>query len=213
MNFNKKVSFQMHFLGIIAFSIGILTMLSTTLAYRLPELTSISESATIGLGPSMILPFCLGSLVIYFGGYKGYCTSEFWLTKVMAIGFALVALFPTDSEYAKVYDKISPFAVTPSVSGIFHALGATAGFLAMFIWVAFYFTRTHAHKRMTPMKRKRNVIYIACAGMMFAGLIIFALSIFNIMGNLGIFISECLVLMPAGFAIFIKGGGILRDKN
>jgi hypothetical protein len=206
----KSSHIQLVFLGFVALTIGIVCMLDVIFVYQLPALTSISESATTGNKAGMLLPFALGCMFTYCIAYVGYCRSERILTRIMAIGFAVVALQICDSIYVTV-DRVGLLGLSPQTSHILHTIAAVIGFGAMFIWVAFYFTRGVANP--TPEKRTRNRIYLVCATFMASGIILFILGMFGLIGAHSVFIAEEFLLIPAGFASIVKGGFLFEDKK
>lgn len=206
----KHSLMQLAFLGFVSLTVGIICMLDVTLVYHLPMITSISESATTGNRAGMLLPFALGCMFTYCISYVGYCCSERILTRIMAIGFFVVAMQVCNSEYVTAA-SVGLLGLSPEVSHTLHSLGATAGFGAMFIWIAFYFTR--GEKNPTPEKLIRNNIYIICAALMAAGIILFILGMVGIVGNHNVFIAEEFLLIPAGVALLAKSGVILSDKK
>lgn len=205
----KSSHLQLAFLGIVSITVGIVCMLDTVFVYHLPALTSISESATVGNRSEMLLPFALGCMFTYSIAYIGYCRSERVLTRVMAIGFAVVAMQICNSEYI-AFDRVGLLGLSPAASNIVHSIGAVTGFGAMFIWVTFFFTRGVANP--TPEKHIRNQIYLSCATLMAAGIVLFILGMLGVMGEYSVFIAEEFMLIPAGFALLVKSGLVLRDR-
>ncbi len=92
MNEPKTAKIQMAFLGAVALGIGIICMLDVSVVYGLSPITSISESATTGNMAGMLLPFALGCMATYCIAYTGYCRSERKIVRLMALGFAVVAI-------------------------------------------------------------------------------------------------------------------------
>ncbi|NLB28777.1 MAG: hypothetical protein GX823_00890, partial [Clostridiales bacterium] len=116
MNKSPKYSHvQLAFLGFVALLIGIVCMLDVTLVYGLPALTSISESATTGNDAGMLLPFALGCMFTFGISYVGYCKVERILTRVMAVGFLVVAMQICDSVYV-VTERVGLLGLPPGVS-------------------------------------------------------------------------------------------------
>ncbi len=206
----KSSHLQMTFLGFVALTIGILCMLDVVFIYHLPPLTSISESATTGNRAGMLLPFALGAMFTYAIAYVGYCHCERVLTRVMGVSFAVVAMQLCDSSYLE-FDRVGLLGLSHGLSNAVHSLGTVVGFGAMFIWIAFFFTRGVPHP--TPEKLKRNSVYLCCATLMAAGIILLILGVFGVLGSYSVFIAEEFLLIPAGFALLVKSGLFLRDKS
>ena len=53
---------------------------------------------------------------------------------------------------------------------------------------------------------------MVCSGIMLAGIMLIAVNMFTYMGDYLIFIAEEFLLIPAGIAVLIKSGAVLRDK-
>lgn len=201
---------QLAFLGLVSILVGIICLLDAVIVYKLPALTSISESATTGIRCGMILPFALGCMFTFCISYVGYCKSERILARVMAIGFMVVAMQICNSQYVNE-SYVGVLGLTPEISNILHCIGAVVGFGAMYIWIAFFFTRGVPEP--TPRKLVRNKVYVVCAIIMECGIAYFVIGIFGLAGPYSIFIAEELMLIPAGFALIVKSGIFLRDKD
>lgn len=209
----KASKLQMIFLGFISAFIGILCLLIATVVYKLPGLTSISESATTGNKLGMLLPFALGCMFTYCFGYQGYCKSERIIVKIMGCCFMLVAFQICGSSYVSE-TKVGIFGLSKTVSNIVHLSAAVSGFGLMWVWIQFYFTKSDKTKtERTKQKTIRNYVYISCGVAMLCGILMIAISSFINMGNHIVFIVEEFLLIPAGFAIMVKGGLFLKDKN
>ncbi len=206
---SKCSHLQLAFLGVVALTIGIVCMLDVVLIYHLPAITSISESATTGNRAGMLLPFALGCMFTYCIAYVGYCPSERKLTRVMALGFAVAAMQLCNSPYI-TEKNVGLLGLSPQLSNVLHSIGALIGFGAMFVWIAFFFTRSVP--RPTPQKLRRNQIYVVCATLMAAGILLFIIGTFVVMGRYSVFIAEEFMLMPAGFALLVKSGLLFADK-
>lgn len=206
----KSSLLQMAFLGFVALSIGIVCLLDVVFVYHLPPLTSISESATTGSRTGMLVPFALGCMFTYCIAYVGYCRADVILTRIMAVAFAVVAMQICDSPYI-AFERVGLLGLSRTASGIVHGIASVTGFGAMFVWIAFYFTR--GDQNPTREKLIRNQIYFACAAFMAAGILLFILGLFGIMGAYSAFIAEEFMLIPTGFALFVKSGLVFRDKN
>lgn len=209
---SKSANIQLVFLGFIALSIGIVCMISTVFIYGYDPLTSISESATTGNAMGMILPFALGCMFTYTIAYVGYCRSERIITRIIGISFCVVAMQICDSQYV-TESCVGLLGLPVEVSNIIHLCAAATGFGLMFVWIAFYFTRSNKEKKnRTKQKIIRNYIYIICATTMFCGLLMLVIGSFVPMGKYIVFIGEEFILIPASVAIIVKSGLILKDN-
>jgi len=108
--------------------------------------------------------------------------------------------------------SIGLFCLPPVVSHYIHLVAAVGGFGLMTVWVMFYFTKSTFKKgEWTRRKTIRNRIYNSCGTMMFSGLIMILLGMV-LNWQYVVFIGEEIILIPAGFAILVKDGLILKDK-
>lgn len=205
----KSSHLQLVFLGIVSLTVGIVCMLVVVFVYHLPAITSISESATTGNRAGMIVPFALGCMFTYGIAHVGYCKAERILTRVMAVGFLVVAMQICKSEHIE-FDRVGLLGLPVAVSHVVHVIGSIVGFGAMFIWIAFFFTRGVANP--TPQKLIRNEIYLICATLMAAGIVVFVLGSFGVLGNYSVYIAEQFMLIPMGFALIVKSGYLVRDR-
>ena len=209
---NKSANLQLAFLGFVSFFIGIVCMVNVVFVYNLDPLTSISESATTGNMAGMILPFALGCMLTYTIGYLGYCLSERILTRIMGVCFFVVAMQVCNSLYV-TEQRVGLLGLSPNLSNTIHVWAAALGFGLMCVWILFYFTRSDKDKLdRTKQKIIRNRIYVACGTAMFCGIMLLLIGSFVPMGPYVVFIGEEFILLPAGFAVVVKSGLILRDK-
>ena len=209
---NKSSNIQLAFLGFVSLLIGLICMFSTVFIYGFDPLTSISESATTGNAAGMILPFALGCMFTYTIAYVGYCQSERIITRVMGVSFLIVAMQICNSPYV-TEPRVGLLGLPPKLSNIIHLCAAASGFGLMFIWITLYFTRSDKEKKdRTKQKIIRNYIYIACGAVMLCGLLMIFIGRFVPMGQHIVFIGEEFILIPAGFAIIVKSGLILKDN-
>ena len=208
---NKSSNIQLAFLGFVSLLIGLVCMFSTVFIYGFDPLISISESATTGNAAGMILPFALGCMFTYTIAYVGYCQSERVITRVMGVGFLIVAMQICNSPYV-TEPRVGLLGLPPKLSNVIHVCAAALGFGLMFVWIAFYFTRSDkAKKDRTKQKTIRNYIYIACGAIMFCGIAMLIIGRFAPIVKYIVFIGEEFILIPAGFAIIVKSGLILKD--
>jgi len=207
---NKSSVIQLTFLGFVALSLGIICMLDIVFVYGLHPLTSISESATTGNRAGMLLPFALGCMFTYCIAYTGYVKSERIITRIMAVCFAVVAMQVCESKYV-TETHVGLLGLPAAVSNVVHGVFAIVGFGLMFVWIAFYFTKQGTNP--TDEKLLRNKVYTACAAVMALAIVIFLLGLFNIIEGPYVFVAEEFMLIPAGFALVVKGGLLFGDAS
>lgn len=199
-------------LGFVAMLIGIGVVLDGCLVYNLPFFTSISASATTGLMTGMLLPFGLGMMALFFFNYRGYDKTDEILAKIMAIGFTIVAMFPCSSIYTNGVESIGLLGLNPHSSNLIHSIGAVVGFASMAYWVGFQMTKGVMDEDKTVMKKWRNAVYRICFTLICFGILWFAIGDMIYPGGPNVWIAEEIILIPAGFACLVKGGGLLKDK-
>lgn len=199
-------------LGIITLIIGFLVIIDGYFGYNYPLFTSISQSATTPLTTSMILPFCLGAMCVFFMGYSGYDKTDFWFSKIMSLGAFLVAMNPCNSLYI-TSDKIGLFALSVKWSSVLHHVGALLLFGTFIIWVGFQFTRSNVLQK-TSEKTARNNVYLFSAYCSSFGVLLIVLDAFNLTFlNNAIWLGEVMILIPLGISVIVKAGVLLKDKS
>ena len=212
MDNSSKMSYtSLFFLGVVAITIGLGVVLDGICVYGLPFFTSISESATTPLKTSMLLPFGLGLMSLFFFNYRGYDRTDNILAKLMAIGFSVVAMQPCLSPYNQDFSAIGLFGVSPKMSNTLHNVGALMGFGAMWYWIMFQFTKGLMDEERTKMKRWRNRVYRGCGLAMLSGIAWFLIGEKVCLTAPNTWIAEELILIPAGIACLVKGGAFLKD--
>ena len=214
MNNPKSANVSMGLAGIVAILLGPTAWLCTTVIYKLPVLTSISESATVANRASVVLPICLGICFLFAACYTGYTLWERIVVKIAGCGLLLVALQPCRSSYLD-YDRIGFFGLPVATSDLVHCIGAAVGFGFIAVWVLFFFTRSDKPiSEWTKQKHIRNYIYALCGGAIIMALVMFILSMqFVDFGPTAVFWAEQFLLTPTGIALIVKSGLILKDKE
>lgn len=214
----KTSSNNLFILGLIGIAIGFLVLISGSL-YGYSYFVSISESATTPLTTSMILPFCLGAMSIFFFGYKGYDMLDVLLTKTMAVGAFVVAMCPCKSEFI-TSEKIGLFCLSVNASNILHHIGAVLLFGAFIFWVGVQFRKGKTFididrkekQYFTKQKEKRNDIYFWCSVISIFGVLLIILGALNLTYlNNYVWLGEVMILIPLSAAVIIKSGVILKD--
>lgn len=214
----KTSSNNLFILGLIGIAIGFLVLISGSL-YGYSFFVSISESATTPLTTSMILPFCLGAMSIFFFGYKGYDMLDVLLTKTMAVGAFVVAMCPCKSEFI-TSEKIGLFCLSVNTSNTLHHSGAIMLFGAFIFLVGIQFRKGKTFididrkekQYFTKQKQKRNDIYFWCSVISVFGVLLIILGALNLtyLNNYA-WLGEVMILIPLNVAVIIKSGVILKD--
>lgn len=210
-NSSKTSYISMIILGALAILLGFGVVLDGMVGYGYPFFSSISESATTGVEVGMILPFVLGAMSVFFLGYRGYDWVDNICAKVMALGSFGVAMQVCASQYSELYNKVGAFALSPHISNIIHGISAILLFGTMIFWIGTRFTKGVLDP--TPQKKWRNRIYKSCSLLALGGILWFIIGNWIFPGGPNVFIAEELILIPLGFAVMVKGGAFLKDKE
>ncbi len=205
-------------MGLLAISIGPVSLFVTTVIYKLPFLSSISESATIANMVSPVLPYSLGALALFSLTYAfkhSYDAMDKLLTGGMFVGFTAVTMQMCASPYIQ-FDRVGLLGLSESASNIVHETGAIIGFACMIFWILFGFRQSDRPKaKRTAEKRKRNKIYTALGFGMIASLLLLVFKSKRLFGAdfPAVFLAECLMLTFGGLACLVKSGAVLKDKQ
>jgi hypothetical protein len=214
-NSSKTSYISLVLLGILAMVFPFTIMFDGMLVYGYEffHFDSISESATTNNTLSMILPFILGGMTIFFLGYRGYDWVDRLLSKCMAIGATIVALQFCSSPNNEGMAAIGFFGMMPFVSNIVHTIGAVILMTAMNLMILCCFTKRNVMEEITNEKKWRNRLYRICGWTSIISTVVFVL--FNLVFKTSlptIFIAEVLMLFPCGLSFAVKGGAFIRDK-
>jgi hypothetical protein len=159
---------------------------------------------------------------VFLLSYKGHDALDRALSALGGL-FALgVAAFPTirieegpPAEIAAAKAEIiGTFLLHGGTSRIIHYVCAVALFLSL-ASISFQFTRTKDKALMTPQKKKRNVVYLACGAIMLGAMALVPL--FSLPGleehrpMTLILVVEAICLGAFGISWLVKGEAILGD--
>lgn len=213
-------------LGVVTLAIGVVTAIEGLL-HGLHFFTSVSASATHPQ-TSMLLPFALGAMALFFTGYQGYDVLDKVCAKVMAAGAFLVALQPSTSPANETSRSLGVFVLPPKASAIVHAVAALILFIVMVFWCWHCFSKTGPG---TPTKKKlqRNLVYRVCgiigvvslAPLPAQDVVAFLSDFFGweAAGLEGfrrfpfIWLAELQLFVACGVAVLVKAGAFLRDND
>lgn len=210
------VQLQLSVLGFVALTIAWFVVLAGNLGYGFSWFSSISESATTGNLTGQLLPYFLGMMSLFALCYKGYDKLDFWITKLMFVGFTIVSMQMCISPYNEMLPAIGLFAVAPTTSNMIHNIGAITGFGAMIYWISFCFTKSNKIvSKQTKQKRIRNKIYQTCGILSCLGILWFVIGKYITPSLPNIWIAEMLILTPCAIAVLVKAEtfGLLADKE
>lgn len=132
------------------------------------------------------------------------------LSKVASVAALGVAFFPTTS------DKITASHGEKAVAFV-HLVFAGGLFTLLAVFSLFLFTKTGDPTRMTPAKRRRNLVYRICGGIIVASIVLVVVS--NVVTPPSswhtLFWLEAIAVDAFGVSWLVKGGflGILADPT
>jgi len=168
---------------------------------------SISGYYYTGMRNYFVAALCV--LGVLFIGYNAYNnTLDRWITNLAGIFAVCVAFFPT-----------SPAAASPHQQNIGHIHFVFAALLfTMLAIMALRFTKTNPDGGPTPQKSRRNVIYICCAALIAASMLVAFIANFLPAGIKqsmpSLFWFEAIAVVAFSFSWLVKGAAfpVLNDK-
>jgi Protein of unknown function (DUF998) len=168
---------------------------------------SISGYYYTGMRNYFVAALCV--LGVLFIGYNAYNnTLDRWITNLAGIFAVCVAFFPT-----------SPAAASPHQQNIGHIHFVFAALLfTMLAIMALRFTKTNPDGGPTPQKSRRNVIYIICAALIAASMLVAFIANFLPAGIKqsmpSLFWFEAIAVVAFSFSWLVKGAAfpVLNDK-
>ena len=162
----KRLRFIIGILG------GLLPWIVVALLGEIPQ----SISATY-YEPQTITPFMitLGAAGVLLIGYMGYDLQDDIINTLAGVCGLLVCLFPCASA---LLERVGTFQLPQQTSNVVHNVAAVLFFGLLAYNSLFLFTK-HG-ERMTPEKKKRNIVYIVCGVGMVASFAILLLPWFPI---------------------------------
>ena len=180
---------------------------------------SISHYYLTRANPVFIIVVSL--MAVFLIIYKGKDRIDFILSVIAGCGALLLLLFPTNNLSVEgcrecVVTTLRESAFRP----VFHLLSAAVFLLSLAGMALFLFTRSAAPKgRENKAKKQRNLVYRICGYTIIGALAVMVLGFklpafgpFYDANNLT-FWMETVAVEAFGFAWFVKGNTILRDRN
>lgn len=194
-------------IGVIGMSLPIVLVLGKIYVFHSPGIQS-SVSAYYYTGMRDVFVGSLCAIGIFLMSYRGYQWKEQTLAKVASVCAIGVALFPTSPDS-------NPTAHQTDVGHV-HLACATLLFVILAAF-SFLFMSTDPTRPMTPRKRQRNRVYLACGCA-----IVFSILGVSVLALLPhdlpikqldpVFYLEFLALFAFGVSWFTKGECILGDQ-
>jgi len=154
-----------------------------------------------------ILVGSLCAIGVFFVSYRGYDRRD-RIAGNLAAGLAIgVALFPA-----------TPFFDPITWIGVIHVVCSISLFLTLAYFSFFLFTETDPSKPPTPQKLKRNVVYRASGCVIFACIVLAALTELPALKPLAVrfdlrFWLESVIIIAFGVSWLTKGEAILKDEE
>ena len=170
---------------------------------------TVSDYYYTGMGDVFVGVLC--AMGVFLFSYKGYGRKDDLASNIAAVCVIGTALFPTA--------PVSPTGLASTI-GTVHVLFATAYFVTLAYFSLFLFTKSDATKPATKRKLQRNRVYRVCGYLIVWSLIAIALlkvlpdGLTAALENLEpVFWLESVAIVAFGVSWFVKGEGILEDKN
>jgi hypothetical protein len=155
------------------------------------------------------------ALSLFLVTYKGHERIDTVVDIVTGFAGLSLALFPCLGKDAK--DPIGFFQLPPVASDLVHVCSAGAFFFLLAFTATFLFTRSSQGRHPRGPKLTRNVIYVVCGCLMFAGLAcLIVLRIFfpaALEDTSVVFWIETLMLEAFGISWLVKGETLFRDPK
>lgn len=168
---------------------------------------SISGYYYTGMRNYLVAALCV--LGVLFVGYNAYDDRfDYWITNFAGAFAVGVAFFPT-----------APAAASPHQKDMGYVHFACAGLLfTMLAIMALRFTKTDPDSRATSQKARRNIVYIACAFLIAASMLVALVANFlsaSIKPDMpSLFWFEAIAVVAFSASWLVKGGAVppLNDK-
>lgn len=181
-----------------------------------PFLGTVSNFLIKQNNTSIIGGCFLGFYVFIAFCYKGYDWKDKVVMKISGSSCIGTIIFETTrSLWIDIPGGIGVFNLPKKVSMVLHIICGGIFYISLIVITAYNFTRKDSNP--TEKKLLRNKVYIVCAILQvifFAGQ--FVCMAFSVKGNYSTTVKICtslvnaLFLITAGFAWFVKGGGIKK---
>ncbi len=179
------------------------------LIFRIGIQDTVSDYYYTGMGD--IFVGTLFAMGVFLFSYKGYGKKDNLAANIAAVCVIGTALFPTT--------PVDPTA-TASMVGKAHVLFATLYFATLAYFSLFLFTKSDSTKPATRQKLQRNRVYRVCGYLIVWALIAIALlgvlpaNLTTVFADLNpVFWLESVAVIAFGVSWFVKGEGILEDKE
>ena len=196
-------------IGCLGMGLPIVLAIGGLLLFRTGLQPTISDYYYTGMGDVFVgTLFAMG---VFLFSYKGYGRKDNRAGNIAAVCVIGTALFPTTPP--------DPTGLA-SFIGTVHVVFATAYFITLAYFSLVLFTKSDLTQPPTKRKLQRNRVYRVCGYLIVWSLIAIALLsvlpnslIAFLEGANPIFWLESIMVIAFGVSWFVKGEGILEDKN
>jgi len=200
-------------LGVLGLLMPLLSMgfsLAFGGAYNEPQfLTSVS--ATHYSNAYLLFEGPLFAMGILMFLYRGYNNLDRFIFIFVGICTLLLVLFPCFRE-ADVYRNF--VMASPAVAHQVHFVMSILVFLGYTYIIGFLFTKRNKKlKKVSRQKQLRNRLYVVCAVLVAASVVIGYVGKNMLNLELALYIGEFIAFWAFGFAFLAKGGVLLKDKR
>lgn len=206
MTFESTVHVQRFVLGVICGLLPILCTLFGVISINVggDDISTIySISATYYSQHKIIMIGTLWLCSFFLFTYKGYDLGDRIFTILAGIGAFGVSAFPCAVDLYT--DRVGLFSLSMNVSNVIHSISAGLVFGSFTLMTLTQFTK--------GKRKKRNVCYYVCSGIMAVGILLVILK--NIFGwvEFTIMIFEAIMLEAFAVAWIVKSGAFTYNKE
>ena len=195
--------------GILGGLLPFIAIFSVLLIKGRPEHSLYSISATYYLSPA--LPAILTAASICLMTYDGYSLLDDIITTATGIFGLGIVMFPCSVGWLDSFDKVGFFQIPMHYSNYIHCGCAAVFFVLLSFNCWFLFTRTDDFDTVTENKKKRNVIYRACAVVMLCFELWQVITVNFGFAGWWTMVTEIGLLLAFCLAWITKGGLVLKD--
>ena len=197
-------------IGCLGMALPFALVFGGLLLFRLETQSSLSGYYHTGMRDVFVGTLC--AIGVYLWGYKGYSRQDNRLGNLAGSSAIGVALFPTTP-------LVDPSPIDKIIGGA-HFVFAASFFITLAYMALFLFTKSDRHEKPTPKKRQRNVVYRICGSIILVAmglLVVYGLLPDSIASRLEsldpVFWLESIAIVAFGVSWFVKGEGILKDRQ
>jgi hypothetical protein len=194
-------------IGCIGISLPfVLAIVNVLLVSKVVLQGSVSGYYYTGVRGVLVGSLC--AIGVFLFSYSGYDDWDKWITNAAGLFAIGVALFPTAPA--------NPSASARAV-GYVHLTCAALLFITLAVIALWLFRMTEPHRERTPEKRKRDLVYLLCGGVIALCVVLVPIESLVIGAPIAkynpLFWLEAVAIVAFGIAWLVKGETILKDKK